>query len=124
MAIRDVTAEVRFGAVDDGFLPMTRCLCGMEWVAWGGPILSTDPRHLYECPECHAKFHFSNTIKVWVDVTSSPQLWCRACEGTGNGTIHGVPGVCNACDGSGIDTSEEPCYSPADGTDGGYDDAG
>lgn len=31
----------------------------------------------------------------------SKRIYCDACEGTGNGAIHGVDGTCSACDGDG-----------------------
>ena len=73
MALKDVTAEVRTGEIDGESLPVTRCLCGMEWEAWEGPILSVYGDDPYECPECHVKLFFSNQIIVYALAESVPE---------------------------------------------------
>ena len=63
---KDVTADVKFGAVDDECLPLTRCLCGAAWNAWHGPVLSYTSRETAEeCPVCLRRFYFTNDIRVW-----------------------------------------------------------
>lgn len=64
IGIYDITAEVRYGAIDDECLPLTKCACGAEWAAWEGPILQLGPDDPYECPECHAKLYWEQDIRV------------------------------------------------------------
>lgn len=64
VAIYDITAEVKYEAIDDGLLPLTKCACGAEWVAWEGPILQTDSSTPYECPECHSKLYWEMDIRI------------------------------------------------------------
>lgn len=41
----------------------------------------------------------------FVGVTAEEVPMCLACEGTGDGEIHGVSGECSACNGTGIATT-------------------
>ena len=61
----DVTTEVRFGANDDEYLPLTRCRCGASWEAWGGPTLCIYPDDPTPCPECGRRYYFANGIRVY-----------------------------------------------------------
>ena len=70
--VKDVTAEVQTGEIDGESLPVTRCLCGMEWHAWEGPILSVYGDDPYECPECHVKLFFSNAVTVYALAETVP----------------------------------------------------
>lgn len=40
------------------------------------------------------------TIEKWLKQAKDATA-CDTCEGTGNGAVHGVEGVCNQCDGEG-----------------------
>ena len=70
--VKDVTNEVRVDEMNEGMLPVTRCLCGAEWYAWQGPILCNSLANPYECPECHVKLFFSNAITVYALAETVP----------------------------------------------------
>ena len=61
----DVTTQVEVGEVDAEALPMTKCICGKEFVLWGGPILSIYKDTPTECPDCGRKFYFAHQITIW-----------------------------------------------------------
>ena len=64
--IRDVTAEVKFGAVDDESLPLLKCVCGRRWPVWERDI-GIYPDWAEPCPQCGRRLWFKNTIQVFAE---------------------------------------------------------
>jgi hypothetical protein len=60
----DVTDKVNFENNDDECLPLTKCVCGKEFNAWGF-IISIYDNSAEECPNCHRKFYFRNNINIY-----------------------------------------------------------
>lgn len=63
--IIDVTREVEFEDNDSDSLPIIKCVCGQEFIAWDGFIISYGEDHPSECPKCGRKLFFTNSIRVY-----------------------------------------------------------
>lgn len=61
----DVTSLVDFDNPDDEFLPMTACVCGANFPVWEFNISIYDDDSASECPKCHRKFYFRQSIRVY-----------------------------------------------------------
>ena len=61
---KDITALVDFGNSDDEALPITKCACGARFDAWDF-IISIYRYDPHECPHCHRKLYFRNSIRVY-----------------------------------------------------------
>jgi len=66
----DVTSQMSFGNPDDEFLPVTKCACGHEH-EWWDFVLSIYADLPTECPKCHRKFYFKQTIQI-IEVSNEP----------------------------------------------------
>lgn len=65
MIILDVSNDFEIGSVDDESLPVTRCACGCEFKGWSDYVLSIYEDTPHECPKCHRKFFFRNSIRIY-----------------------------------------------------------
>jgi len=63
--VYNVTDKVDFGNPDDEYLPMKKCVCGHTWDEWGGFTISIYADNASECPNCHRKFYFRQSIRVY-----------------------------------------------------------
>jgi len=61
--IIDVTNLVNFENNDNEYLPITKCVCGKEFIAWEF-IIDNDKNFCQKCPECGVKLYFKNKITV------------------------------------------------------------
>lgn len=59
----DITDQVEYESFDNEALALTRCVCGLEYRAWG-LILSAYPDELVTCSNCGRKMYFSVEVKV------------------------------------------------------------
>lgn len=59
----DVTLLFESGNPDDESLPILKCACGMHYSMWDFQlsIYKDDPS---ECPFCHRKFYFRQSIRI------------------------------------------------------------
>lgn len=64
MSDKDVTTQVDYENPDDECLPLTKCVCGKTWDAWGF-IISIYREGARECEQCGRRFYFRNAIKVY-----------------------------------------------------------
>ena len=62
--MRDVTNLVDFTNNDDECLSITECVCGAKFTPWKF-FISIYPDSAYECPNCHRKFYFSFSIRIY-----------------------------------------------------------
>lgn len=62
---RDVSSEFMAGSVDDESLPITQCMCGEKFNGWADFVLSIYREYATECPKCHRKFYFRNSIRIF-----------------------------------------------------------
>jgi hypothetical protein len=62
---RDVTDQVSIGNPDDENCPLQKCVCGATWTGWEGPTLGVYKDHATECPACHRRFYFRQTVRVF-----------------------------------------------------------
>ena len=60
----DVTDQVDFGNPDDEALPLRKCVCGQTFGLWD-LIISIYEEAATECPHCHRKFIFSQSVRVY-----------------------------------------------------------
>lgn len=62
----DVTDLVDFdpGMIDSEALPIIQCACGQEFGSWDF-VLSIYKDTPNECPNCHRKFYFRPSIRVY-----------------------------------------------------------
>jgi hypothetical protein len=61
----DITKNVDFGDVDGYSLPITRCVCGQIFELWNEVLPSLCDGDKWECPSCHRKLVFENSITVY-----------------------------------------------------------
>jgi hypothetical protein len=61
----DVTHKVDFGEVDGYSLPIIRCICGQHFEYWYEVLPSLCDGDMWECPNCHRKLAFENSITVY-----------------------------------------------------------
>lgn len=61
---KDVTDQVEFNLNDDECLPLTKCVCGVEFESWNFilGVYKDDPK---ECPNCKRKLYFKPSIRVY-----------------------------------------------------------
>lgn len=59
----DITDKFNFGPVDDEFLPITKCICGLQIPIWEF-VISIYKDNAEECPNCKRKFYFHNKITI------------------------------------------------------------
>ena len=60
----DVTDKMRFDNPDDELLPITRCVCGEEFISWDF-IISIYDDEPYSCDKCGRKFFFRQSIRIY-----------------------------------------------------------
>ena len=61
---RNVTKKVEFQNNDDECLPITKCVCGAQFIPWEF-IISIYSDDASSCPECGRKLYFCNEIQVY-----------------------------------------------------------
>ena len=64
MGKKDVTNKIEFDNLTDGYLPITKCLCGQEFDDWNF-LISIYSDFPYECPNCGVKLYYENKIKIF-----------------------------------------------------------
>lgn len=60
----DVSRQMDWNNPDDEHLPVTKCVCGTEFVAWNF-MISIYEDSPNKCPSCGRKFFFSNSIHIY-----------------------------------------------------------
>ncbi len=60
----DVTDKFDFGDNDGEYLPIRKCICGMNFNYWEF-FIKTYYDSPKECPNCKRKFCFLNEIKIY-----------------------------------------------------------
>jgi hypothetical protein len=62
---KDVTKLVSFQENDGECLPLIKCVCGKEFKSWDN-VIGVYKEYSHEnCSNCHRKFYFTNSIKVY-----------------------------------------------------------
>jgi len=61
---KDITNEVEFNLNDDELLPLTKCVCGKEFMPWSF-VLGVYEDSPTPCPECKRKMYFRIEIRVY-----------------------------------------------------------
>jgi len=64
MPDKDVTPQVSFAEIDGESLPLTKCVCGEQFVPWEF-IISIYREGANDCRKCGRKLYFRASIKVY-----------------------------------------------------------
>lgn len=65
MRIKEVTSLVEWGETEGEDMPLVRCICGTQWKAWQGPVLSIYQDDPAECEECGRKYIWIQRSEVY-----------------------------------------------------------
>lgn len=69
---------------------------GRDYLDYDCPFVGMSAERARSCERCG-----------WPEWRGWPCLCCETCEGTGDGSVHGVEGMCGACNGSGREEVKE-----------------